>query len=115
MLKNSTINNLKTLAQTMVNSFKLEHEHNLISTQEIDDVVKNTKHKSKLEIVKTMIKHDYRKYKNHYNLKALTNIMKTTEQFDFLALEIWTGIKKYNRSLIKNNNNNDIVKYLINK
>lgn len=98
MMKLTTINKLKDLAKVLATSFVFELKHDMISRNDIYDMFAKTKHKSEIEVIKTMFRHDCSKYGF---TDIFANIMKTSEQFNFLAIEILSEIKHMIRTVNK--------------
>lgn len=102
-MKNSTIENLNNIANMCVAGLEAEIAVGMTTKKDIMDVVSHTKYPTEIEIVKNMIRSDIKKIEkvsssNTGLMKTIRNIMKTTEQFNYLANTISAKIKRRMRT-----------------
>jgi hypothetical protein len=98
-MKNSTIENLNNIANMCVAGLEAEIAVGMTTKKDIMDVVSRTKYPTEIEIVKNMVRSDIKKIEkvsssNTSLVRSIKNIMKTTEQFNYLANTISSKIKR---------------------
>jgi phosphopantothenate synthetase len=98
-MKNSTIENLNKIANMCVAGLESEIAIGLTTKKDIMNVVSRTKYPTEIEIVKNMVRSDIKTIEkvgssNTGLVKTIRNIMKTTEQFNYLANAISSKIKR---------------------
>jgi uncharacterized protein (UPF0335 family) len=102
-MKNSTIENLNNIANMCVAGLEFEIATGMATKKDIMDVVSRTKYPTEIEIVKNMVRSDIKKIEkvsssNTGLIRSIKNIMKTTEQFNYLANAISSKIKRRMRT-----------------
>jgi uncharacterized protein (UPF0335 family) len=102
-MKNSTIENLNKIANMCVAGLETEIVVGMTTKKDIMDVVSRTKYPTEIEIVKNMVRSDIKKIEkvsssNTSLVRSIKNIMKTTEQFNYLANAISAKIKRRMRT-----------------
>ena len=102
-MKNSTIENLNKIANMCVAGLETEIAVGMTTKKDIMDVVSRTKYPTEIEIIKNMVRSDIKKIEkvgssNIGLMKSIRNIMKTTEQFNYLANTISAKIKRRMRA-----------------
>lgn len=102
-MKNSTIENLNKIANICVAGLESEIAIGLTTKKDIMDVVSRTKYPTEIEIIKNMVRSDIKSIEkvgssNTGLMKTIRNIMKTTEQFNYLANTISAKIKRRMRT-----------------
>jgi hypothetical protein len=101
-MKNSTIENLNRIANMCVAGLESEIAVGMTTKKDIMDVVSRTKYPTEIEIVKNMVRFDIKKLEQIENIgshnaeivRTIKNIMKTTEQFNYLANAISAKIRR---------------------
>lgn len=100
-MKISTIKKLDDIAVSAVKGFDTEVKFGVTTRAQIDAVRKSCKHPTEIEVVKSMIRRDLKNMKSQFPgcadnalFKTLSNVMKTSEQANYLANSIVSKLKR---------------------